>query len=135
MGFLNSIFDGLKRGYKNVMNSRFMNSVFDRARKITDVAGKGVRTKYDGIRTAKDFATNIPVIGSMIKPYGGLIDIASGIVDGITGGLNSAKNLLSNVQRGDFSGAEDSYNGIKNEINTTSSKIDDIGIKNRNLLR
>jgi hypothetical protein len=134
MTWFNSIYDGLKRGYKKVMNSKFMNTVFDGGRKVLDVGAKGIKTIYDGIRTAKDFATNLPVIGNMVKPYASVIDGAGSIVDGISGGMNNAKNLLNNVQRGDFTEAQDSINGLKNQFDSTNKTIQDYGIKNRNLL-
>jgi phage-related protein len=134
MTWFNSIYDKLKQGYKNFTNSKFMNTVFDGGRKVLDVGAKGIKTLYDGIRTAKDFATNLPVIGNMVKPYASVIDGAGSIVDGISGGMNNAKNLLNNVQRGDFTEAQDTINGLKNDFDKTNKTIQDYGIKNRNLL-
>jgi phage-related protein len=109
------------------MNNGIANTIFDGGRKLLDVGAKGIRSIYDGIKKGKDWASNVPVLGPIVRPFSGIIDNADGLVSSISNGLSNSKNLLNNIQSGDINGISDSFKGMKNDAFDTL-------VKSKNLL-
>jgi hypothetical protein len=119
MGFFGSIGNAFKRGWQKAkdLGKTAINTIGDSAKTVISAGSKGLGWIGDAAKTGREYLRNIPVIGAIGNKIADVTGLNSSIDAGI-GAIDTTKNMLNQLGKGDFRGAYnsgvDAFNGIKN---------------------